>query len=67
MYAAGAWMHRSGDLQDVMYAAGAWMHRSGDLQDVMYAAGAWICTWKYLCRGRTGVRSDRTGAAIYRM
>ncbi len=36
MYAAGAWTHRSGYLQDVMYAAGAWTHRSGYLQDVMY-------------------------------
>jgi len=32
MYAAAAWMQRSGDVQDVLYAAAAWMQRSGNVQ-----------------------------------
>jgi hypothetical protein len=37
LYAAGAWMRRSGDVQDELYAAGAWMRRSGDVQNFIFS------------------------------
>jgi len=39
LYAAAAWMQKSGDVQDVLYAAAAWMQKSGDVQTALCREG----------------------------
>ena len=70
LYAAGAWMRRSGADMDVLYAAGAWMRRSGaDMDGLMPrahgCAGAALSQgWPYAVKHRMCENGAEPGMAL---